>query len=658
MFIVALRKSHVHQRLTVVQDFVWQMFSQLASALYRCHSGQDAPAPGRESELNQPKPVVGIRRKDEDQIIIHRDLKPENVFLTNGSTVKLGDFGLSKLLSAHDFASTYVGTPFYMSPEICSSERYSGKSDIWSLGCIMYELCTLEPPFNARSHLELIQKIRLGKVKPLPSRYSKELGMIIATCLRVNPDERPDTAQMLQTNGIKFARMKLQSELAHAQDNSERDVLLEKLKRAEKENAVLREEVVRLKEAESHIRMEWHAKATLAIEERFNTEKVRLDGIFESEVEKRLQIHLASLPAAQGVAVSVRSSTPPPQSKTSSITTAATAASSPARPTEDDSLETEITSLSLGDDISPLGQRVKPPPRRTGRTPFTRARTAIDTFPGSPMDVQMADPSPMPPNSLRGLALSPRREARSKQGVSGQPLRRNIFAEAAKLQPSSGLNVATSVPDLFAEQGDSAFADDILEDDEGPDSPSRPTSGSSNHTTGDPFKSFNAPALRKPGLRPSLGRQQTMPVQLPQATSTRRTAILSKKDPITTTTSSRPTSRGTEKENRPPTTTRPSTVPVLATSPKRSAPTQKKELTPSRQAPKAPGIPGNRTPLAAARRAGDMMKLAQRNALQGRTLVELSQAPQSPTKWDRLVESGEVAEMPSPFLERKGRMVF
>ena len=67
-----------------MQDFVWQMFSQLASALYRCHSGQDAPPPGRESELNQPKPVVGIRRKDEEQIIIHRDLKHENVFLTNG----------------------------------------------------------------------------------------------------------------------------------------------------------------------------------------------------------------------------------------------------------------------------------------------------------------------------------------------------------------------------------------------------------------------------------------------------------------------------------------------------------------------------------------------------------------------------------------------
>jgi NIMA (never in mitosis gene a)-related kinase len=577
--------------------------------------------------------------------------------LTNGSTVKLGDFGLSKLLSAHDFASTYVGTPFYMSPEICASERYSGKSDMWSLGCIIYELCTLEPPFNARSHLELIQKIRLGKVKPLPSRYSKELGMVIASCLRVNPDERPDTAQMLQNTGIKFARMKLQSEMAHAKDNSERDALLEKLKRAEKENGTLREEVARLKDIESHIRMEWHTKATLAIDERFNAEKLRLDGIFENEVEKRLQTHLASLPAAQGVAVGVRSSTPPPQSKSSSFTTNATAASSPERPSEDDGLETDITSLSLGDDASPLSARTKPVPRRTGRTPFTRARTAIDAYPGSPMDVQMADPSPMPINNLRGLGLSPRREGRARQGVSGQPLRRNIFAEAANLQAPSNLSAVTSAPDLFAEQGD--FADDILDDDDDdePESPSRPTSGGSNSQHGDPFKAMNAPPVRKP--RPSLGRQQTMPIQLPQATNTRRSTLFSKKD--NTTTSTRPSSRGTEKENRPPvlTTTRAKTVPVVAASPRqRTAPAPKKELTPSRQAPKPPGLPANRTPLAAARRAGDMMKLAQRNALQGRTLVELSQAPQSPAKWDRLVETGEVAEMPSPFLERKGRMVF
>ena len=86
------------------------------------------------------------------------------------------------------------------------------------------------------------------------------------------------------------------------------------------------------------------------------------------------------------------------------------------------------------------------------------------------MDVQMADPSPMQINNLRGLALSPRREARARQGVSGQPLRRNIFAEAANLPAPSNLNNVTSAPDLFAEQGD--FADDILDDDD--DEPSVP----------------------------------------------------------------------------------------------------------------------------------------------------------------------------------------
>lgn len=632
--------------LTVLQEFVWKVFSQLVSALYRCHAGQEAPPPGQESDLTQNKPAVGIRRKDEDQIILHRDLKPENVFLTNGSTVKLGDFGLSKLLSAHDFASTYVGTPFYMSPEICSSERYSGKSDVWSLGCIMYELCALEPPFNARSHLELIQKIRLGKTKPLPGHYSKELGALIASCLQVDPNKRPDTVGMLQSTSIKFARMKLQCELASVKDSSQCDALMAKLKRAEKENTALREEVAKLKDLESHIRMEWHTKATLAIEERINSEKARLEAIFEQEVEKRLQTHLASLPASQGVAVSVRSSTPPPQTKD----TIPTAASSPERPNDDAGLEPDITSLSLGEETSPLAQRTKPVPRRTGRTPFTRARTTVEAFPGSPMDVQMADPSPMPANNLRGLALSPRREARARQGVSGQPLRRNIFAEAAKIPPPSNLNVATSAPDLFEDHADTGFADDILEDIEEPESPSRPNSGLSNANR-DPFKP--APQLRKPGARPSLGRQQTMPVQLPQATNNRRNTVLSKKDNP----SSRPTSRGSEKEkeNRPP---RANNAPVVAASPKRTAPLQKKELTPSRQAPKAPATAGNRTPLATARRAGDMMKLAQRNALQGRTLVELSQAPQSPTKWERLVESGEVAEMPSPFLERKGRMVY
>lgn len=94
------------------------------------------------------------------------------VFLGDNLQVKLGDFGLSKVMQSHDFASTYVGTPYYMSPEICASERYTLASDIWALGCITYELCARKVPFNANTQFQLVQKIKEGRVDPLPDNYS------------------------------------------------------------------------------------------------------------------------------------------------------------------------------------------------------------------------------------------------------------------------------------------------------------------------------------------------------------------------------------------------------------------------------------------------------------------------------------------------------
>ena len=76
--------------------------------------------------------------------VIHRDIKTQNVFLTSSNTVKVGDFGISKVLeSTTQKAMTVVGTPYYMAPEACLSEPYTSKSDVWALGCIVYELCTL-----------------------------------------------------------------------------------------------------------------------------------------------------------------------------------------------------------------------------------------------------------------------------------------------------------------------------------------------------------------------------------------------------------------------------------------------------------------------------------------------------------------------------------
>src|SRR5882757_7533583 len=128
------------------------------------------------------------------------------VFLGEDNSVKLGDFGLSKIMQSHDFASTYVGTPFYMSPEICAAERYTLKSDIWSLGCIIYELCSREPPFNAKTHFGLVQKIKEGKIGALPSVYSPELNAVVKDCLKVNPDRRPDTATLLNLPVVKLMR--------------------------------------------------------------------------------------------------------------------------------------------------------------------------------------------------------------------------------------------------------------------------------------------------------------------------------------------------------------------------------------------------------------------------------------------------------------------
>ncbi|XP_074715858.1 serine/threonine-protein kinase Nek3 isoform X3 [Strix uralensis] len=133
-----------------------------------------------------------------DKRVLHRDIKSKNVFLTQNGKVKLGDFGSARLL-AHpvSYACTYVGTPYYVPPEIWESMPYNNKSDIWSLGCILYELCTLRHPFQANSWKHLILKICKGSYNPLPSHYSYELHYLIKQMFKRNPKNRPSASTIL-----------------------------------------------------------------------------------------------------------------------------------------------------------------------------------------------------------------------------------------------------------------------------------------------------------------------------------------------------------------------------------------------------------------------------------------------------------------------------
>jgi serine/threonine protein kinase len=544
------------------------------------------------------------------------------VFLGEDNSVKLGDFGLSKIMRSHDFASTYVGTPFYMSPEICAAERYTLRSDIWSLGCIIYELCARDPPFNATTHFNLVNKIKVGKYPDLPAGYSPELQEVIRKCLRVNPNTRPDTASLLDLPIVRLVR-KEKEVVALGKVLATKESKLDlQIKQAEEQlNSFEAEKQNKTQEVESSVRREWEVKARLEIDKHIQREKMRLTKEFETEVRSKVELELSKPTSSKEYDI--------PQSSVS---------------TNDDAefpSTTDLTSLSLE---SPTLQK-SAPLRKSTRTPFGRAQTM---FVGSPMDIQMAEPSPM---SIASLSLSPRRNG-AGPGTDGS---KNIFT------------IATDKIDNDRWQGTLAYSTDEGEDEDDLPlpSPTRQKPASKNP--------FNKP------IRPTLVSQKTAP-QKPN----NQPSIFSKPQAPTTSGHSDTQKPAPEKKTASPSrrlSKIPSSTSLVPVSPDRGSPVRR-----SKSSRALLTNTTNLPPSAAATTISDDLakQVTKGNMMKGRTLLELAQAraggrPVSSHgldsdsgitkrkgldfkgRMDALTNKLEAPtwdperdEMPSPFLDRRG----
>ena len=135
--------------------------------------------------------------------VIHRDIKASNIFIARDGTIKLGDFGISCRVREHEMHDTQVGSPIIASPEVFESKEYDYKTDIWSLGCVLYQLVTRELPFQGDNIFELKIAVTKGKYKPIPPMYSTDLRKLIAKMLSKDPSKRPTIDEILNSSLLK-----------------------------------------------------------------------------------------------------------------------------------------------------------------------------------------------------------------------------------------------------------------------------------------------------------------------------------------------------------------------------------------------------------------------------------------------------------------------
>ncbi|OHS97014.1 AGC family protein kinase [Tritrichomonas foetus] len=145
-----------------------------------------------------------------DRKIVHRDIKPSNFFICKNGIIKLGDFGLSHILpDTEAMLATQIGSPYYLSPEVCQGHPYNQKTDIWALGCILYEMCTLQRAFSGKSMKDVMDNIIKSKTPRIQKYYDLELQILAKQLLSKNPEKRPSINEVLSLPFIKYKTVAL-----------------------------------------------------------------------------------------------------------------------------------------------------------------------------------------------------------------------------------------------------------------------------------------------------------------------------------------------------------------------------------------------------------------------------------------------------------------
>ena len=168
-------KYYKSKKEKIEENDVWKYFLQIISAILYLHQNK----------------------------IIHRDIKGQNILLSKGN-VKLGDFGTSKKMdNTNAFANTSLGTPFFLSPEICKGEPYTFKNDNWMIGCVLFELMTLELPFKGNNLPILMKNIINNPTPEINTNYNEELKFLCRNLLKKDMKERISIYEIINRPIVK-----------------------------------------------------------------------------------------------------------------------------------------------------------------------------------------------------------------------------------------------------------------------------------------------------------------------------------------------------------------------------------------------------------------------------------------------------------------------